>query len=98
MALPVTFSEVKTDEQGRRYVVHKPSGVVYYVRDDHPVWGRKNNKSGPVTVYSRSERAAQKKAKKAAKKNERIMQRDALVVSAPVTVEYTATFIPVEGV
>jgi hypothetical protein len=103
MGLPTTFSGVKTDEQGRRYVIHEPSGVIYFVRDDHPVWGR-NAKHGPVTTYSRSaEKRAAKKAKKAQRKLERLTGDT--FTSPPVARvmrdergEYRATFIPVEGV
>jgi hypothetical protein len=84
--------------------------VIYFVRDDHPVWG-KNAKHGPVTTFSRSAKKQAKKAAKEAKKNAGLFERPAYerdrftsppapvrVIQQAGPVEYFATFIPVQGV
>jgi hypothetical protein len=45
--LPPQFSTPRVDAQGRRFVIHEPSGVRYYVRES-------DSRGGHVTTYSRS--------------------------------------------
>jgi hypothetical protein len=65
MALPSSYGPVQTDEQGRRYVVHKPTGIIYYIREEYTAAARRA-KAGPVIKFSRHPNAS-KPAKPAAK-------------------------------
>lgn len=51
--LPNTFGPVQHDEQGRAYVVHKPSGVIYFVKDEVVRRGRATGAT--VTTYTPSQ-------------------------------------------
>jgi hypothetical protein len=53
-----TFSGVKLDETGRRYVVHKPSGTIYYVREESERGKPNPYAPSAATIYSRHPNAA----------------------------------------
>ena len=58
--LPEDFTTPRLDEQGRRFVIHEPTGVKYFIREiDHP--------KGNVTAYSRSANTEYRKPPQKAK-------------------------------
>ena len=68
--LPIEFTTPRIDEQGRRYVIHEPSGVKYFLRDEKP----KGN-APAVTVYSRNAEGGRNYSKPKAKPARRAVQQ-----------------------